>query len=149
MSFDIVLQKNNSDDNVLSKSIENLSTVTGTLKEKTSILSPVITISGAIPIQCNYMYIAEFGRYYFVEDITSVHNNVFEVSARVDVLQTYASQIRACTGIVARQKDKWNLYVDDGTFKTYQNPLLTIKKFPNGFTTQEFVLAVAGGSSGV
>lgn len=144
MSFDIVLQINRSDDHVLSKDIADITTKTGNLKANTSILNPVITFSGNIPTECNYMTISEFGRSYFVTDVRSVGANLFEVSAHVDVLSTYASQIRELDAIVARQQNKWNLYIDDGTFKIYQNPLLTIKEFPNGFTNESFVLAVAG-----
>lgn len=45
------------------------------------------------------------GRYYFVEDVTSVRNNLWEVSCRCDVLATYKEQIedtyafiQYCTG---------------------------------------------------
>lgn len=144
MSFNIELKTNFSDDNVLDKIISPVATVTGTLKRSTSILQPVIEISGSVPVNANYMYIPEFVRYYYIDDIVSTGNNRYEISAHVDVLKTYASEIRACTAIVARQESQWNLYVDDGSFKVYQNPMLTIKKFPSGFNTQEFVLAVAG-----
>lgn len=147
MSFTIELQHNNSDNNVLTKNITTLSTVSGVLKDKTSILRPVIVFEGALPTGCNYMHISDFNRYYYVDDVSSVNGSLYEVSAHVDVLQTYNSQIRACRGIVARQESNWNLYVDDGTFKTYQNDVMLLKKFPTGFSTNEFVLAVAGSSS--
>lgn len=145
MSFTINLQCNNSDDNVLSKSLANLKTVTGSLKSETSILSPVILIEGEIPTNCNYMTIPQFNRSYFVTDVISVRNNIFEIHAKVDVLTTYQNQIRNCKGIISRQSIDWNLYVDDGAFILYQKPELIIKKFPNGFSNPEFVLAIAGG----
>lgn len=144
MSFDITLQRNHSDTNVLSKNIETLSTVSGTLKEKTSILNPVIQIQGDVPVHCNYMYISTFDRYYFIDDISCVSDSIFEISGHVDVLTTYADQIRSCRGIIARQQNNWNLYVDDGTFKTYQNEIILVQNFTTGFNTDEFVLAVAG-----
>lgn len=144
MSISITLMRNYSDINVLDKNTENLSTVSGTLKNKTSILNPVIQIQGALPTGCNYMYIADFGRYYFVDDISSVSNPIFEISAHVDVLTTYADQIRSCRGIIARQQNNWNLYVDDGAFKTYQNEIILVQTFTTGFSDDEFVLAVAG-----
>lgn len=144
MSFDITLQRNYSDINVLDKNIETLSTVSGTLKDKTSILNPVIQIQGSIPTSCNYMYISTFGRYYFVDDISSVSDSIFEISAHVDVLTTYADQIRSCRGIIARQQNNWNLYIDDGSFKTYQNEIILCQTFGTGFTSNELVLAVAG-----
>lgn len=144
MSFTIDLMRNTSDVNVVDKSLETLSSVSGVLKESTSILNPVIKIEGALPTSCNYFYISEFGRYYYINDITSINNDIFEISGHVDVLKTYASQLRGCSGIVARQESKYNLYLDDGSFKTYQNPRFKKINFPNGFSTMEFVLAVAG-----
>lgn len=145
MSFNVLIQKNLSDDRSLTKDLTLLGTMTGTLKTDTSILQPVIMFSGSLPADANYMTIDTFGRKYFITDIRSVGNNLYEVAARVDVLATYAGAIRNCSGIVARQENKWNLYIDDGTFKVYQQPENTIKLFPAGFTTYEFVLAVAGG----
>lgn len=147
MSITINLMYNASDKNVVSKSLTTLSSLTGTLKETTSILNPVITFQGSIPTNCNYMYIPDFNRYYFVNDIMSVHNDIFEVSAHVDVLQTYSSGIRNCTGIISRQQSTYNLYLDDGVFKTYQNPTFKLDKFPSGFNDMNFILAVAGSAS--
>ena len=144
MSITIQLMTNNSDDNVLSKNLTTLSSLNGTLKEQTSILAPVIKIDGDIPLSCNYMYIPDFNRYYFIDNISSVTSKIFEISGHVDVLKTYENEIRGCTGIIARQENTWNLYIDDGAFKTYQNEIIKLSTFPNGFDTQEFVLAVAG-----
>ena len=145
MSFNVLIQKNLSDDRSLTKDLTLLGAMTGNLKTDTSILQPVILFSGSLPADANYMTIDTFGRKYFITDIRSVGNNLYEVAARVDVLSTYAGAIRNCSGIVARQENKWNLYIDDGTFKVYQQPENTIKLFPAGFNSYEFVLAVAGG----
>lgn len=146
MSFDIHLQINNSDKNVLSKDINTLTIISGTLKSETSIIDPIILIEGNISdyANCNYMTIPIFGRSYFIRDIKSIRNNIFEINAHIDVLTTYAAQIRSNTAIIHRQENLWNLYLDDGSFRTYQNPMVLTKEFPSGFSTQEFVLAVAG-----
>lgn len=146
MSFNITLQTNASEKNKLTKDITDLTTLTGTLKNGTSIIDPVISFEGDLTsfVNCNYMTIPTFGRSYFVNDIRSIRNNVYEISAHVDVLSSFATQIRGNTAIVRRQENQWNLYLNDGVFKTYQNPEIITKAFPSGFTKQEFVLAVAG-----
>lgn len=146
MSFSIQLLRNNSERNRLSKSLSSITTVTGTLKSSTSIMNPVIQIECELTdvTNCNYMYIPTFNRYYFVDDITSITSDIVQFTGHVDVLTTYASQIRSNNAIVKRQENRWNLYLDDGSFKVYQNPMVLTKAFPQGFTTQEFVLAVAG-----
>lgn len=146
MAFNILLQVSSSEKNKLDKDVTTIATVTGVLKSETSILNPVIMIEGDVSqfTGCNYMDIPTFGRKYFVTNIRSIRNELFEISARVDVLSTYAAQIRANTAIVHRQENRWNLYLNDGSFRVYQNPMVLTREFPNGFTTQEFVLAVAG-----
>ena len=146
MAFDIVLQKNNSERNRITKDISEILTVSGELKTETSIIDPVIMIGCDLSsvVGCNYMSIPAFGRSYFVNNIRSIRSGLVEFSCHVDVLSSFAPQIRSNTAIVRRQENNWNLYLNDGSFKVYQNPNVLTKAFPSGFTTQEFVLAIAG-----
>ena len=146
MAFDIVLMTTRSPKNQLDKEMAVLTTVTGTLKDNTSIIDPVIKIQCNLEnvTNCNYMYISKFNRYYFVNDIVSITSNIIEISAHVDVLSTYKQEIRVNSGITKRQQNNWNLYLNDGSFKVYQNPRVVTKTFPLGFDTMEFVLAIAG-----
>ena len=146
MSITIKLQYNASEQNKLTKSVSDVATLTGTLKEQTSIIDPVILIEyvGTLP-PCNYMTIECFNRSYFITGIESVRTGLWRISAHVDVLSSYADQIRQNTAVIRRQENKWNLYLDDGSFRCYQNPNIVMKAFPSGFSTHEFVLAVAGG----
>lgn len=146
MAFNISLQVNNSERERLSKSIDDILTVSGVLKEETSIIDPVIMIECDLNAvkNCNYMTIPAFGRSYFVNNIRSIQNGLVEFSCHVDVLSSFANQIRDNTAIVRKQENDWNLYLNDGSFKVYQNPNVLTKAFPSGFTTQEFILAVAG-----
>ena len=143
----IVLQYNKSEKNKLTKTVTQLAEVTGTLKNATSVIDPVFIVRNmtlANIKQCNYATITSFGRSYFVTGITSVREGLWEISCHVDVLSTYADQIRALPAVIKRQEYKYNLYLDDGVFKTYQNPNIITKAFPSGFDTQSFVLAIAG-----
>ena len=147
MTFTLMV--NNSEREALTKSLTTLETLTGSLRNQSSIIDPVIEVTGIVSAtvtSCNYAYIPEFGRYYFVKNIISIRANVWVIQCHVDVLGTYATQIKAQTAVVRRQENLWNLYLDDGIFKTYQNPKIITKAFPAGFTTQNFVLAVAGGN---
>lgn len=148
--MNIQIQQTTSEKNRIGKSISTLYTASGALREGTSIINPVIRISGAnIPSlkNANYMYIPDFNRYYFINDIKSIRNGLIEISGHVDVLQTYASQIRSNTAIIKRNANSWNLYIEDGLFKTYANPHIFTKLFPSGFKDPSFVLSVAGGKA--
>ena len=148
MSFMIKLQTSNSDKRALDKNITDVASYSGVLKDSTSIVNPVIKIEAdlAAIATCNYMTIDAFSRKYFITDIKSITANIVEISGHVDVLSTYADGIRKNTGITYRQEKKghWNLYLDDGSFKTYQDPKIVLKKFPSGFTSERFIFAVAG-----
>ena len=146
MAFDIILQLNNSEKNKVTKSLTDIMTVSGELKTGTSIIDPIIMVNCNLPdvIKCNYMTIASFGRSYFVNNIRSIRSGLAEFSCHVDVLSSFANDIRENTAIIQKQENKWNLYLNDSSFKIYQNPIVLTKAFPSGFTTQEFVLAVAG-----
>lgn len=148
MAFDIVLQRNNSENNRVTKDISDIISVSGVLKAETSIIDPVIMIECdlASVTSCNYMSISAFGRSYFVNNIRSIRAGLVEFSCHVDVLSTYAEAIKTNRAIIRKQENNWNLYLNDGTLKVYQNPNVLTRKFPSGFTTQEFVLAVAGTS---
>ena len=81
----INLFQNNSDCNVVSKSLTAKGTVTGTLREGCSIIDPVIKIegiSGSDLPYLNYLEIVEFGRYYYIRDIVLV-GKLFEVHCHI------------------------------------------------------------------
>lgn len=138
---------NQSEKNRLDKTLVSAFDLNGELKEDCSIIDPVIKITADVSSMAsvNYMYIPSFSRYYFINNVISINNDICEVHAHVDVLSTYKDEIRSQRAIVSRQEKKWNLYLNDGVFKTYQNPYIITKAFSSGFTSQHFVLSIAGG----
>ncbi len=146
MAFTIFLQRNNSEKNRVSKDIATLLTLSGVIKSETSIIDPIIMIECdlATVVNCNYITIEAFNRSYFVTNIRSIREGLVEFSCHVDVLSSFAAAIKTNTAIIKKQENNWNLYLNDGTFKVYQNPNVLTRPFPTGFSTQEFVLAVAG-----
>lgn len=145
-----MLQRNNSNPNVVSKSITDIALATGTLRDQTSIINPVIIIDSVLTesfvAQINYAYIEAFKRHYYVTDIRSIGYRLWEIDMHVDVLMTYGPQIRQQTGLVERQQYIWNVYLDDGSFPAYQQVQVQKKLFSNEtpFETQSFVLVIAG-----
>ena len=129
---------NQSEKNRLDKTLVSAFDLNGELKEDCSIIDPVIKIAADVSSMAsvNYLYIASFGRYYFINNVVSINNDICEVHAHVDVLSTYKDEIRAQRAIVSRQEKKWNLYLNDGVFKTYQNPYIITKAFSSGFTSK-------------
>lgn len=149
MSFSIVFYNNTSENNKLDKNLTEVMTLDGVLRNETSLLKPSIQIEASASTfspAVNYMYIEEFGRYYYIDDVQSVRNNVTIVTGHVDVLKTYAAQIRACKAIIRRQENDWNLYINDGSLITYANDWVQAKNFPGSFDDESFILMVNGGA---
>ena len=141
------LYTNSSDRNHLDKNItQQGSDISGTLRDDCSIVDPVITIqsvTGFNLASCNYTYITEFGRYYYITNIVCT-GKLYELHMHCDVLMSFKSQIRGNSAVIARNESTYNLYLADGVFKTYANPHYQIKKFPSGFSGFHYVLTISG-----
>lgn len=151
MSFTVKLCHNSSPVEKIGKSLDTGLDITGcVLKESTSILRPVIRIRTNSDITgYNYMFISEFSRYYFIDDIVSIHNDVWEVSGHVDVLETYATEIKANTAVIKRQQNLYNLYLDDPEFKALNYDNIQTLKFPaNSFSKSMSYMLVINGKVG-
>ena len=144
--MNIVLYRNISENNAINKNLTELTTLTGTLREQSSIIDPVITIADIDEYigSMNYAYIPQFNRYYFVTNVESVRAGLWRVSFHVDVLFTYREQIKSNKAIIERNEIEYDLKLNDGLFKTQQNPRIAQFPFPSGFNTWNFVLAIAG-----
>ena len=123
------------------------------LKDETSILKPDILIQTSDNIyQYNYMYISQLNRYYFIDDIRSINNDIWLISAHVDVLETYRQGILNNEAVIKRQQNTYNLYLDDPDFRVYNYERIQTLKFPNNAFLKglQYILvtdAEAGGSS--
>lgn len=140
-----------------SKSWDKVVDITETLriKQPSSILNPVITIAlstvGAKNYAAvNYAYIPDWGRYYFVDDITLENNGILTLTLSVDVLMSYKGKILSSKQFIARAESLNSpLYIDS------ERPIQANKKisvpdsvvlgiFPES-TGNNYVLTVAGG----
>lgn len=64
-------------------------------------------------ISCNYMYIPTFNRYYFIDDIISVRNNLWRIVAHVDVLMSFKKEILNQTVLINRNEFDFDLFLID------------------------------------
>lgn len=93
------------------------------------------------------MSIPVFNRSYFITDLVSIRDGLTEIHAHCDVLSSFWDYIKTNDVITHRQENSNNLYLDDGTFKVYQNPSIILKEFPAGFQTETYIFALAGPGS--
>ena len=125
-------------------------TFQGSLKENTSVIDPVITIESPVNVVCsyNYLYIPDFNRYYFITNVIAITDTLTQINLHVDVLMSFKDYIRSNIATTRRQENDWNLYLNDGSFRTYQYKTVGTYKFSNGFPKDnDLVMAIAGRSN--
>ena len=96
-------------------------------------VNPVITYQGPLPT-FNYVYLSDFDRYYYVEDITNVLEDMWSISMHVDVLMSHKSAIRNNIGLVGRQEFVYEPYLRDNMVPKTNDTKQFIKKFTNGIS---------------
>lgn len=82
-----------------------------TLKNGSSIITPTFLVAGE---SFDYNYCGFNGRYYWITDITSVRNELWEVQCRVDVLASWKNEILNSKGFVKYSSSDTNQNIKDG-----------------------------------
>lgn len=145
--MEIILYNNKSPKNKIGKTLTNPNTITGSLRGETSVsnLQMLLNIVDLNPY--NYMYVADFGKYYFITNIISVRTGLWLVTASIDVLESYKSEILSLDVVLSTTESTgakqyktgscWDVLVKDKT---------DIISFSDGLlSTGEFILITAGG----
>ena len=143
----ITLYKTSEENNKIDKTLSEPYNMTGSLRNESSVIRPSILIEIENPTKYNYMYIPDFGRYYFIKEMTSVRTNLWRLDCEVDVLKSYANEIKTLTVIIDKNKDysRTNQYLDDGSFIIENKNTIEIKNFSSGFNDEaSYVLVTAG-----
>ena len=102
--MNILLYKTTNANNDLNKTISDKVELVGALREASSVIAPSILIQSN-PIGYNYAYIPEFGRYYYIKNITAFRKGAYIVDLKCDVLMSFKEEILNMSGIVSRLTD--------------------------------------------
>ena len=76
-------------------------------------------------LSANYVYIPDFNRYYFINDITSVRQNLWRLTLHVDVLMSYKKEISNTNAFVSRNEFKYDVMVKDDLLTYYYDKDVT------------------------
>lgn len=143
----ITLYNYSTSPNTVGKGAVLVETLSGTFRDTVSITDPVFTVERSSPVGFNYVYIEAFDRFYYVTGVSADLYGMVTISCTVDPLETNASAIQQMNAIIRRQENQYNLYLDDGIFKAYQNTKHKLIAFPNSFSDYSYILALAGNGS--
>lgn len=121
--------------------LTNATNITGVvIKFPSSIIEPILTLNGAAIAnlwQFNYIRLDEFDRYYFINDIISTANNLWEVHCHVDVLMSWKDGILENKALIMRSSNKYNRFLFDKINKALPNYTITKSSSSNIFSLDE------------
>lgn len=145
----ITLYNNNSERQAIAKSLTNGYPLTGSLRNESSVINPIILVEMSNPSSYNYAYIPDFGRYYFITDMISVRTNLWRISMSVDVLMSFKNQILNLDVIVSDLsigEESASTYIEGEQWKATVKTKTDVINFPNGLLDNgEYILITSGG----
>lgn len=118
-----------------------------TYKDATEFIRPTIMLDydGSWNMRdCNYIYLSDKNRYYFVEKHSFQKGQKVVFELLVDVRTSHKEGIRALTCTVTRNENLKNGYLPDSSYKTYAYEQIVCKAFPNKFTNNSIILMTVG-----
>lgn len=137
---------------VVTKNLTTAVTLVGNVLQETSVVNPVFLIEAQSISPLNYMYVPDFGRYYFINDVASVRTNLWRVSCSVDVLMSFNDYIYKLEAIIDKQENKFqsNLFLNDGSFVSDSRLGIEIVPFPEdkGFEREGMYILTTLGPGG-
>lgn len=116
--------------NTINKTLTPLGTLNVALRPELNVHNPTLKIQ--MPPNMygfNYVYIEEFGKYYFVDNVRYIGGQTYLLALSLDVLQTYKDVILQSTALIV-ESDNANrdLSVNSNVFNVF--PKTDILHFP-------------------
>lgn len=115
-----------------------------------SIMSPVFLITyNNIAVDCNYLYVSDWGRYYFITDMVAAPGGRLYVHCKEDVLMSNKTEILKLHAYSVRSDRKANYMVDSKMPSLVQNGSTIINFSNSPFTpgNESYLLTVLGGKT--
>ena len=143
----VALYQNKSSNIRIDKDLTHLHTYDCILKESTSIINPTIRlkVTDVNVLKGNYCYIPKFNRFYYINNVTNINADTWELSLHVDVLMSFRDDIETRHVVFNHSESGYNLYLNDGSLQMDSRPKITWNKFPNSLTNDgRYVLLLAG-----
>ena len=143
----VIFYHNTSSSNTVSKTLTQTISLACEFIDDESILNPRIKVRyNNSVLTSNYCYIPTFDRYYYITDIVTSKGYMF-ASLKVDVLETYKTQIKNLKAVIKRQQYKYNTYLPDDRLPAYAYEILSAYAFGTPFTKDSIAyLTLLGGA---
>lgn len=115
------------------------------IKEQTDITNITLRIQTTDNLSAyNYVYVSEYGRYYFINRLETTPTGFWVLSCRCDVLMSFADQILNLRGTVTRSESLYNGYLNDSEYKSLAYRDVYTLAFPNEVNNDSLILLTIG-----
>lgn len=122
--------------NILGRSKTLLQTMGAT--QATSVMSvetpELLLDANANVLSCDYVYIAELSRYYFVNSKEIINGNQYKLYLESDPLESFKSSILRSQAIARRSSNRGNPEIEDPLVVFKNIPHYVTRKCPTGFS---------------
>lgn len=144
----LTLYNNSSAPNVVHKSITQLTSMSGDLIEDVNVQNVVIHIPYFENFaSCNYAYIPEFKRYYYVK-VDVLNGERLKLTMRSDPLMSFYNQYKNSQCIARRSSSNFNVEIADQLLRYRPQPIYIRRKTGSHFTPSSsggcYVLTIGG-----
>ena len=134
MSYSCTLMNNTSNPNVINKVTSSVADVACDFKAPVDVENPEDYIAATDAYdKVNYMYIAEFGRYYYAKAIAN-NGQTITYQCQSDPLMSFKSAILSSPAVIARNPWHFDMYIPDSKYPVEARTLTATLKFPNAGT---------------
>ena len=124
-----------------------------TLKHDTSIVNPTFTFRGTLTAKYDYVYVGAWDMYYFVEDIVSTANNLYELICKPDPLAILRDVIFNTNAFVVKSTSHYSAMLNDERVSQLEGRIRTARGHVSPFVTNPyngtFLLATASMDNGI
>lgn len=120
------------------------------LKESSSFLNPSFLIEMNSFKYWNYCYLEETNSFYYITDIISVRNTIWEIHCTMDLLASYRNKIMNTTSYVVRSQTNFDDKISDAMIPCRANMIESVVKESGAIASDNpineggFVLTVIG-----
>ena len=142
--MNIIFYDNLSKKNVVNKTLSEKKLTLSIFIKKDSFnpLMPILYLSNVDKNSIgNYCFIEEINRYYFINNIEIIKNNLIKLELETDYLYTFKTEILKGSGIVKESKNIDNYVSDYDVLDTTQQKTIS---FPKNLFTSENHLYLTG-----
>lgn len=117
-----------------------------TILQPSSILNPTLIIEYDRVPNFNYCWIELFSRYYYINEIISVRNNVWELHLTVDVLMSFKDRIKTQKANIIRQEFIGNSMMVDSNIPVLGQPRILINSMGSPIFSGEYNTPLSDGN---